>query len=284
MTTLAKGRALGVLLLAVVIAGCGDPAPSAASPAPVPGSPSASPDPSAAPSPVPSGGPEVDALIRGIATAEASLDRYVFALRVGRDSNATTVTVTVINRPVPAVRFEPDTMPTIGLLAIGDRAWKPNDDGTWSPASDLDLYPYGARTPGDLPAAGADLLTSGLIGRNGPPTGSFELVAANELVDGVATTHLRSAAGRSASTSIPGTLDLWLATQGGYIVRYTLVGSQVDNDVSVRRVNDPTLVLAEPTNVVPASPGPSTPSLAPGASGAPLTSGAPSTSAPSVAP
>lgn len=97
---------------------------------------------------------------------------------------------------------------------------------------------------------------------------TFVEVGSGDVVNGVATVHLRSQSGMVMPTygPIPGTTDLWIARDGGYLVRETFDGQRIATTVDITNVNDPANVVQRPAEG-PATPTPVpyvTPPTAPG--------------------
>jgi hypothetical protein len=86
--------------------------------------------------------------------------------------------------------------------------------------------------------------------------GAFTIVDPNERVGTVPATHLRSATGLpSMGVSVPGRLDVWIANDGGQLLRYAFAGQGLDTTLDVSGINDPATVLEPPADVA-ASPQP----------------------------
>jgi hypothetical protein len=74
----------------------------------------------------------------------------------------------------------------------------------------------------------------------GPIIETFTTVG-DEAIDGIPAVHLRSVAGMQLPQIgwIPGTWDLWIATDGGHLIRETFDGSAMATEQRITHVNDP---------------------------------------------
>ena len=199
------------------------------------------PDPTA----MPSGNPAIVALLEGMAGGLAGLTAYQGTLTSGAEDAAMTVTLTVANRPVEALRLDTRGVPgteAVGTILIGGKAWTRQGDGPWIEDDAGGLAGMcQAGAPGRLAACVVDSIV-GLDGLSAA-AGAFTVLDADEPVGDIATTHLHSSSGLpSAGDSLPGATDLWIANDGGYLVRYAFEGQGLAMAFEVGRVNDPTLV------------------------------------------
>lgn len=257
-----QGSPLLLVVLALVVAGCDlMTAPVSPRPSRV----SRTPEPVVAPSegtdevptlrPDPSGtGPDlVDA-----ANALADLDSYRVALvstglvPASSADGRVTMTSTLVQGDAPAAKF---TMIGVdGLeggrldaVVIGDEAWLKPGGGRWqkSPggAADFDAA-FTALSPIDL-ASGFDGLAGDLV------------VGARETRNGIAATHYHvdaDAPGAADAGLSAGTVDVWLAVTGGYLVALDVGGTwDVDGTptpvtlrIDVSHVNDRANGVAPP--------------------------------------
>lgn len=201
------------------------------------------------PTVMPSGDPAIVALLEGIDDGLAGLTAYQGTLTSGADDAAMTVTLTVVNRPVEALRLDTRGVPgteAVGSILVGGKAWTRQGDAPWIEDDAGGLAGMcQAGASGRLAACVIDSVV-GLDGLNGV-AGAFAVVDADEPVGGIATTHLHSSSGLpSAGDSLPGDTDLWIANDGGYLVRYAFEGQGLTVAFEVGRVNDPTIVIEAP--------------------------------------
>ena len=205
------------------------------------------------PTVLPSADPGILALLDGIDDGLAALDTFVAALSSGEAGTDMTITITVVNRPVASMLMETGSiagMDGFSTLVIGDRSWSREGDGPWS-ADDAGGGMGGLCEDG---ANGVSCAVGGIVGLDqlAATAGTFVIVDPAEVVDGVQTTHLRSTSGMpSVGISIPGTTDLWVANEGGHLVRYAFAGQGITMTLDVTRINDPTIVLAPPADASP---------------------------------
>jgi hypothetical protein len=68
---------------------------------------------------------------------------------------------------------------------------------------------------------------------------TFAVVSTDERVAGIEATHLRSEGGvRQGEDVIPGTRDVWIANDGGYLVRDVFTGPEISFQSVIGRIND----------------------------------------------
>jgi hypothetical protein len=188
-----------------------------------------------------------------VATAEAlaDLDSYRVVLTTRGLVPATTangvvaMTSTLVQGDQPAARFAMTGADgfaggRLEAVVIGDRAWLREGGRAWteSPggAADFDAA-FTTMSPVEL-VRGFDALTP-ILARIG-----------TERRNGIRTEHLRGDASNLAATDaglVEGSIDLWRATSGGYLVALDLDGSWLDEDdtpvrtvlrIDVSHVND----------------------------------------------
>jgi hypothetical protein len=200
------------------------------------------------PTPLPSGDPAVVGLVGGIRRAQQALDRYVITVKTASDETDAVVTSTVVNRPVPAVLVETSGPDGSGFLVIGPDAWSRDESGAWmvTARSEVPVCDSGDGTTTPTDAGDCSGLLASLMEPAEELAVTFER-AGEETVDGIRTIHLHSDAGMgSGGMSLPGTTDIWVARDGGWLVRFVFRGSGVSYDVTTSRVNDPSIRLAPP--------------------------------------
>lgn len=185
------------------------------------------------------------------AEALADLDSYRVSVTTRGIVPATTATGTVamtstlVQGDRPAAHF---TMTgadgfaggRLEAIVIGDRAWFKEGSGAWQPspggAADFDAA-FTTMSPVELVRT-FDALTPILVN------------AGTERRNGIRVDHLHGDASNLAATDAglaDGTIDVWQATNGGYLVAFDLDGSWLDDDgkpvrtilrIEVTRVND----------------------------------------------
>jgi hypothetical protein len=155
------------------------------------------------------------------------------------------MTSTLVQGDEPAARFamtgaDGFTGGRLEAIVIGDRAWFKEGGGTWQPS------PGGAA---DFDAAFLTLSPVELV-RQFDALTPVLATAGTERRNSIRTKHLHGDASNLAATDaglIDGTIDVWRATTGGYLVAFDLDGSWLDDDgnpvrttvkIDVTRVND----------------------------------------------
>ncbi len=201
--------------------------------------------------PEPTGDPAALRLIRGIAEGQSSLDSYVYTITSSTAGFDLTSRLTVVNRPSPAARLETDAVAGfegMTILVIGDRSWSRTGAGSWQPGqagsepvcgSGADPMSETARcTLARLTGTGATIREM----RN-----TFLVVATDVEVRGITVTHLRSESGvRQGVDVLPGTRDIWIANDGGYLVKDVFTGLGISSSSVIGRIDDPGNVLEVP--------------------------------------
>jgi hypothetical protein len=194
--------------------------------------------------------PEPDDLVAA-AEALSDLDSYRVTVATRGIVPATTasgtvaMTSTLIQGESPAARFAMTGADgfaggRLEAIVIGDRAWFKEGSGSWQPS------PGGAA---DFDAAFLTLSPVELV-RTFDALTPILAKAGTERRNGIRTEHLHGDASNLAATDaglVDGTIDMWRATNGGYLVALDLDGSWLDDDgnpvrttlkIDVTRVDD----------------------------------------------
>ncbi len=247
------------LIAAMALAACGSgsatsapaSAPSEASAAP---SMAASEAPSIAASDAPASAgemPSMNPLDLGLAAGDVSqLDSYHMELTVATGSEQQKLTVEATKKPVAASHYILGGQQSMEFITIkGQGSWI-KQGSTWAPVpagADAMMSVFDALAP--------DTIISGFsLGQYGS---NLELLDTKEK-NGVQAAHYHldaTLASKLNATDFPadGSLDVWVATDGGYLVAMEFSGTQpsgehADVSIDVTRVNDPTLVIKAPTS------------------------------------
>ena len=132
----------------------------------------------------------------------------------------------------------------IDIIRIGDREWSRPGMGEWSPSEAGD-----GTCDEDRCTAGSYLARRSILDKGE----TFTLVEDGALVNGVPTTHLRSTAGAESEETgwVPGSVDLWIATDGGHLVRLATDGQAVESVTDIGGINAPANVIPEPSPLAP---------------------------------
>ena len=193
--------------------------------------------------PAPDGDPVALRVIKGIAAGQASLDSYVYSITSSTSGFDISSTLTVVNRPVAAAQVETDAVAgfdAMVVLVIGDRSWSRTGPGAWQAASagEMPACGVGADALSDpAPCTLSRLTDLGSTIRAARRT--FVVISTDEQVAGIDTTHLRSQSGvPQGEDVIPGTRDVWVANERGYVVRDVFTGLDVSFESVIGRVND----------------------------------------------
>jgi hypothetical protein len=208
------------------------------------------------PTPLPSGDPAIVALIGGIGHGLGQLPSWVATVSVDEAGFTMTETVTIDNRPVHAARIVIETpaagFTSMGILLIGKDAWSRDGTGPWKKAAKGD-FPTCGQNPsfsggtGSMPACTFATL-SDVSADLRAIAGTFTEVSPDEIVSGVHAVHLRSTAGMSASgLTVPGQTDVWIAIDGGWLMRDTFAGQGFSVTVDIGGIGDAANVLTPPT-------------------------------------
>jgi hypothetical protein len=199
----------------------------------------------------PDGDPEAAALVKGIAPGLRGLDAYVFTITSSTGGMELSETLTVVNRPRRAAVLEQDAIAGLdasAVLVTADGAWSRAGGGPWIRSRGADPVRCGAG--GDPTAELVDCTFGRLVDVGASiraARDTFTIVATDETVGEIEATHLRSEAGiRQAGLEIPGTRDVWIANDGGYLVRDVFIGFGLRSEAVISRVNDPAISIEVP--------------------------------------
>ncbi len=205
----------------------------------------------AVPATPPPGDPEAAALVKRLPAALRALDSYEYTITSSTGGMELTETLTVVNRPDRAAMLVQHAIAGLdasAVLVTGDGAWSRTGDGSWArsrPSAPV-VCGRGADPVGEAAACTFDRLTD-VAASIRAQRDTYSIVATDETIDGIAVTHLRSEAGiRQAGLGIPGTRDVWLANDGGYLVRDVFTGFGLSSEAMIDRVDDPALVIDTP--------------------------------------
>jgi hypothetical protein len=180
-----------------------------------------------------------DESLVGAADALADLSAYRVAVSArgivpATPANGTvTMTSTLVGGDRPAARFAMTGVDgfaggKLEAVVIGDEAWSREGGGSWQKS------PGGAA---DFDAAFTTMSPSGLLAE-------FEALspllapAGTERRNGIRSRHLHGDATNLAASDAgltSGTIDLWRATGGGYLVAFVLDGTWIGDDGTARR-------------------------------------------------
>ncbi len=200
------------------------------------------------PTVMPSGDPAIVALLGGVVDGLGRLTSYVATITSGAAGVSMTATISVVNRPVEALLLETSGVAGsdgISSLVVGGKAWSREGDGPWVTDSEGGM---GGLCQGSSEGAAACAIGS-VIGMDALASmaGAFAVEDADEAVGGVSTTHLHSSSGMpSVGISIPGAMDLWIANEGGHLVKYAFDGQGLEMALEIGRINDPAIVIEAP--------------------------------------
>jgi hypothetical protein len=237
---------LGTAFLTVALVACGgsaSPSPSGAASsgpsasAPASSAPSASPAASSAASAEPSSAasalPSID--VGGSLGALEGIDSY----RISITSGPGTYEATVIVRPEPARAITVTSGgSTTRIVIIGQQAWLDTGGGTYS----------------EVPAAMTTAFTSMfdpllLLGSADSYAGGWTSVGEEEK-NGVQARHLHvdgTTLGGIAGFPAGASVDVWVATDGGYLVAWETSGFPAETTIDISNVNDPANVVEAPS-------------------------------------
>lgn len=188
----------------------------------------------------------------GAADALADLESYRITVATrglvpaATPGGAVVMTSTLVQGAEPAARFVLTGADGLGggrleAIVIGDRAWLREGDRAWrtSPggAADFDAT-FTTMSPSELAQTfeglGPALIRTGPERRNGTGSDHFHADATDDAV--------------RATGLVEGSIDLWRATSGGFLVGLVVDGSWLDDEgtarrtvlrIDVARVNDP---------------------------------------------
>lgn len=198
--------------------------------------------------------PQMVALLEGAIDALADLDSYRVVSRYDTLGFGGGQESTVLNG-------DPATAETVVLtdgsvfirfLVSGDEMWSQDD-----PTS-----PWEAISPGDGPSCDGEpcgfqmAAGTSLMGELVAIAGGFTLVG-EETLDGMAVTHVRAERPMVVEPygATPTVNDVWIAKDGGYLVRWVNDGVGSSTELRIEGVNDPANVVVVPPSPL-ASPAP----------------------------
>ncbi|MEA2622216.1 MAG: hypothetical protein QOH61_1126 [Chloroflexota bacterium] len=187
------------------------------------------------------------------------LESYQSHVDSGPSSGGVFMRATVTNRPVRAV--EQQVGSNVGqfwILVIGDEVWSRGDGEAYVKHDDPSQGPScGGTSPARNPCTFEAMTDLGAPG--GGLERTFIRVGDGEVVNGVPTIHLRSDAGMDVDQlgHLPGTTDVWVSQEHGYLVRAIFDGQGIENTLNITNVNDPANVIRRPAE------GPATPTPLP---------------------
>jgi hypothetical protein len=204
----------------------------------------------ASPTPIAPGDPALAPAVTRAFDSLRHLPSYVATLEdrtMGYASTAKTVVLNGARTTVLATYALGDAV-TMQVMALpGSTRSRQGTDGAWAPAD-----------PDEVSCDGGPCDARTLTAFDRPLRDRFEtftLVADREMLDGVAVLHLRSEAGQhlSSGDDAPGTTDLWIAKDGGHLLRMDFDGQGVRSSLVISHIGDP----ANESIVADAPPSPS---------------------------
>lgn len=198
----------------------------------------AAPDVDATPVPIPPGDPALAAVVARAFDGLSELPSYVATVDDRTTGFASIVETVVVNgeRPAALVTYRiGDTvmmqaMATDGLTQVRDGL-----DGAWGPA-DPETFSCDA---GSCDIEALTTFDRGIQGRSE----TFVVVSEAETLDGVPVLHLRSEAGQTLTSGDepPGVTDLWIAKDGGHVLRMDFDGQGTRSSLVISRIGDPAI-------------------------------------------
>lgn len=190
-------------------------------------------------------------LIRGIDAGLAALGSYAFSITSSTGGFELATRLTVVNRPVAAAQSEADGVAGFEgqvIVATTGSTWSRTGAGAWvrgDPRGEPTCI-AGADATSELRPCTLDRMTD-MTASMRAQRSTFAIVATDEQVRGIAVTHLRSDAGiRTGDGTIAGTRDVWIANEGGYLVRDVFTGDGISFSAVIARVDDPRNVVLVP--------------------------------------
>lgn len=154
--------------------------------------------------------------------------------------------------PSSSTRLLVDGTELVTDVVIGDRAWSRNGrDGAWVTSPDPADGPFCNGTP-----CGSDMTSGRAVLDVVDAIGGSITVVGEETVDGILATHLRSQQPIIVPPygPTPTASDLWIAQDGGHLLRWTTDGVGTRTDLRVEGVDDPANSVPEPSPAAPAEP------------------------------
>jgi hypothetical protein len=197
------------------------------------------------PASFPPGDPDAEARITGAIDRLEELTSYRITSSPALAFIFSDQRITVVNRPVPVALVETGMLDqvTLRLLVTEDSWWTASDDADWSERNGAFFWDTCEGRP-PCSFASVTEMWSGLL--EIAPT--FRMVVQDELVDGIPAIHLRSDVGMVDSIDgwIPGTWDVWIARDGGHLLRQSFDGQAIASSVTITGVDDPANSLTIP--------------------------------------
>lgn len=199
------------------------------------------------PASFPPGDPDAEARITRAVERLAELTSYRLTSSPELEFIFSDQRITVVNRPIPVALVETGMLDqvTLRLLVTENSWWTATDDGSWTERDGGFFWDTCMDRPpcsfGSVTDMWSDLLAI---------ASTFRTVAQDELVDGIATTHLRSDVGMVDAIDgwIPGTWDIWIAADDGRLVRQSFDGQAIASSVTITGVDDLANALAIPAD------------------------------------
>ncbi|MFN8622192.1 MAG: hypothetical protein U0869_15785 [Chloroflexota bacterium] len=175
--------------------------------------------------------------------ALADLDSWRATIQDSTFDAGLSKTLTVVNRPVPSADWAMLVAgePFSGGRIVGDDVWSLGSGGqVWEPAQDGE-GPH--CDGGPCTFASATAIDGGIAAI----ADTFAPIDDDPLA-GVPARHLRSTSGIDlpAIGRIPGTTDLWIATDGGHLLQRVFDGAGISSSVTITGIDDPANVIAPP--------------------------------------
>lgn len=198
----------------------------------------AAPDIDATPVPIPPGDPALAAVVARAFDGLSELPSYVATVDDRTTGYASMVETVVANgeRRAALVTYRiGDTVMMQAMATDGLTQVRNGLGGTWGPA-DPETFSCDA---GSCDIEALTTFDRGIQGRSE----TFVIVSGTETLDGVPVLHLRSEAGQSISSGDepPGTTDLWIARDGGHVLRMDFDGQGIRYSLVISRIGDPTI-------------------------------------------
>ena len=196
--------------------------------------------------PRPSGDAKVIAMIGGLKDALKALPAYRYDVSGGTAGLDTTMSLVIASGPPRRLDMKMDTG-SIGfkseLIVIGNEGWERTSDGAWEDVATADLGGCFTGMPIDQCGSFSSMGEQAITGA--PET--FERLPERETIDGIETIHLRSSAGIDmGGQSLPGVSDLWVAADGGWMVRERFTSEFINMLTDIRPLTDSEVKVERP--------------------------------------
>ena len=196
--------------------------------------------------PRPSGHPEVIAMLGGLRDALKDVPAYRYESTGGSGAIESRVSLVIANTKPRRMHLTMDTG-SMGLkseiIVIGNEGWQRTNDGDWQEVAASELTGCFDGMPidqcGDMTSSFDQAIT-------GAPE-TYEQLAEHETIDGIETIHLHSDSGITmADQSLPGVSDVWVAADGGYLVREIFASDFLNMQNDVRPLKDSDVKVDRP--------------------------------------